>query len=194
MISLTGENSIVFSAWKKTLDRVSGLLQSRGIEYKVIDGSLSLTKRREHLQEFKSPLGPNVLLMTLGTGAVGYVDWGADVDIKGFAHLANYECSLNLAIATRVYLLEPQWNPSIELQAFGRVLRLGQTQEVKIRRYIVKRTIEDVRSPVSLNLREDMMICANLYQRVIFYHDSEVNCDWLGADSDRRMKPWTHLK
>jgi SNF2 family DNA or RNA helicase len=59
--------------------------------------------------------------MTLGTGAVG----------------------LNLAVASRIYLLEPQWNPSIELQAIGRALRLGQTDQVTIVRYIMKNTVEE---------------------------------------------------
>ncbi|KAF9878418.1 hypothetical protein CkaCkLH20_03910 [Colletotrichum karsti] len=66
-------------------------------------------------------MGADILLMTLGTGAVG----------------------LNLAVASRIYLFEPQWNPSIELQAFGRALRLGQAEQVVIVRYIMRGTIED---------------------------------------------------
>ncbi|KAF7532372.1 hypothetical protein G7054_g8020 [Neopestalotiopsis clavispora] len=50
---------------------------------------------------------------------------------------------LNLAVASRIYLLEPQWNPSIESQAIGRALRLGQTDQVVITRYIMKSTIEE---------------------------------------------------
>ena len=52
--------------------------------------------------------------------------------------------SLNLAVATRIYLLEPQWNPSIESQAIGRALRLGQTEQVRITRYITANTVEEV--------------------------------------------------
>ncbi|KAI8630497.1 SNF2 family N-terminal domain-containing protein [Xylariaceae sp. FL1651] len=113
--------SIVFSCWKKTLDLAGGLLQSQGIPYNMINGSLSLAERVKVLKDFRSPRGANVLLMTLGTGAVG----------------------LNLAIASRVYLLEPQWNPSIESQAIGRALRLGQTAQVVIIRYIMIGTIEE---------------------------------------------------
>ena len=51
---------------------------------------------------------------------------------------------LNLAVARRIYLLEPQWNPSIESQAIGRALRLGQTDQVVIVRYIMKGTVEEV--------------------------------------------------
>ncbi|KAJ3579073.1 hypothetical protein NPX13_g1492 [Xylaria arbuscula] len=49
---------------------------------------------------------------------------------------------LNLAVATRIYLLEPQWNPSIESQAIGRALRFGQTAQVVITRYIMIDSIE----------------------------------------------------
>jgi SWI/SNF-related matrix-associated actin-dependent regulator of chromatin subfamily A3 len=52
---------------------------------------------------------------------------------------------LNLAAASRVYMLEPQWNPSIEQQAFGRALRLGQTEQVVIIRYIMQDSVEEVR-------------------------------------------------
>lgn len=50
--------------------------------------------------------------------------------------------SLNLTIATQVHLLEPQWNPSVESQAVGRVLRLTQEKPVVITRYIMEDTIE----------------------------------------------------
>lgn len=52
---------------------------------------------------------------------------------------------LNLTVANCVYLLEPQWNPMVEHQAIARVLRLGQKRNVKIVRYIMKGTVEEVR-------------------------------------------------
>ena len=33
--------------------------------------------------------------------------------------------SLNLTVADRVYVMEPQWNPSVEERAIARVYRLG---------------------------------------------------------------------
>jgi SNF2 family DNA or RNA helicase len=47
-------------------------------------------------------------------------------------------------MANHVYLLEPQWNPSIEMQAIGRAARLGQTRPVRVVRYVVKHSIEEV--------------------------------------------------
>ncbi|KAK8084663.1 hypothetical protein PG997_005934 [Apiospora hydei] len=113
--------SIVFSSWTKTLKLVCQLLESRGLSYYLVHGGLPLSERHRRLDAFQSAYEANILLMTLGTGAVG----------------------LNLAAASRIYLLEPQWNPSVEQQAFGRALRLGQTEQVTIIRYIMKDTVED---------------------------------------------------
>lgn len=42
--------------------------------------------------------------------------------------------------------MEPQWNPMAEEQALDRVYRIGQTQDVLAIRYIVKDSIEEVRT------------------------------------------------
>lgn len=52
--------------------------------------------------------------------------------------------SLNLTVASVVHIVEPQWNPSVEEQAVARALRMGQTKEVKIFRYVMKSTVEEV--------------------------------------------------
>lgn len=40
-------------------------------------------------------------------------------------------------MATRVHIIEPGWNPMLELQAVDRVHRLGQTKEVTSISYVV---------------------------------------------------------
>ncbi|CAG9987784.1 unnamed protein product [Clonostachys byssicola] len=119
--NLEKEKSIVFSFWRQSLDVVGRLLTEHNIAYCRVDGVLKPAHRKKVLEEFCSDDSLRVLLMTLGTGAVGLND---------------------LSIASRVHFLEPQWNPSIESQAIGRVLRLGQEEEVCIVRYIVKGSIE----------------------------------------------------
>jgi SWI/SNF-related matrix-associated actin-dependent regulator of chromatin subfamily A3 len=44
-----------------------------------------------------------------------------------------------------VFLVEPQWNPSVENQAIARALRLGQEQAVLVTRYVVDQSVELVR-------------------------------------------------
>jgi hypothetical protein len=51
---------------------------------------------------------------------------------------------LNITAASRIHILEPQWNPSLERQAIGRAVRLGQTKRVKVVRYITAVSIEEV--------------------------------------------------
>lgn len=67
-------------------------------------------------------------------------------DLGQYSILNHISCNrLNgLSIASRVHILEPQWNPSVEKQAIGRIFRLGQTRPIHVRRYIVADTIEEV--------------------------------------------------
>ena len=41
--------------------------------------------------------------------------------------------------------MEPQWNPAVEQQAIGRVLRINQDQPVTVVSYVMRRSIEEVR-------------------------------------------------
>lgn len=51
---------------------------------------------------------------------------------------------LNLTCANRVFIVELQWNPSVENQAIARAIRLGQDQQVSVIRYIMNNTVEQV--------------------------------------------------
>jgi SWI/SNF-related matrix-associated actin-dependent regulator of chromatin subfamily A3 len=58
--------------------------------------------------------------------------------------------------------MEPQWNPSLERQAIGRAVRLGQTKEVKVVRYITAVSIEEV-SLVHTRLKNLILIFWKAY-------------------------------
>ena len=47
------------------------MLRLENIPFEMISGMLSLNDRLRVLKNFRSPAGANILLMTLGTGAVG---------------------------------------------------------------------------------------------------------------------------
>ncbi len=112
----------MFSMWTSTLDLLENLLRTRNIQTLRIDGQVTNRNRTEILSEFGESRTARVLLMSIGTGAVG----------------------LNLAAANCVHIIEPQWNPSVEDQAIGRAVRLGQVRTVKIFRYITERSVEKV--------------------------------------------------
>lgn len=60
----------------------------------------------------------------------------------------------------RVFIVEPQWNPSVETQAIARAIRLGQEQTVSVIRYYVQGSIEEVsQSQIS---RHDVGLHADL--------------------------------
>ncbi|KAF1984562.1 hypothetical protein K402DRAFT_422775 [Aulographum hederae CBS 113979] len=122
---LDQKKSVVFSCWTRTLELISRHLKAAQIPFERIDGSISLRQRELILEAFDKRDDLPVLIMTTGTGAYG----------------------LNLTAASRVFIIEPQWNPALENQALSRAIRLGQENNVQVIRYIMKGTVEqDMRS------------------------------------------------
>ncbi|KAF9625561.1 hypothetical protein IFM89_024334 [Coptis chinensis] len=79
-------------------------------------------KNREYvLKEFSGSKENMVLLMSLKAGGVG----------------------LNLTAASNVFLMDPWWNPIVEEQTIMRIHRIGQKRVVRVRRFIVKDTVEE---------------------------------------------------
>ncbi|ETS83639.1 hypothetical protein PFICI_05515 [Pestalotiopsis fici W106-1] len=115
------EKSIVFTYWISTLDIIESMFQQQAISFRRVDGTLSTMKRAERLSQFHQDSSIRVLIMTLSTGAAG---------LNG------------LSVASRLHLVEPQWNPSVEDQAIGRVKRMGQDRQVTVLRYITNDSIE----------------------------------------------------
>ncbi|KAE8148373.1 SNF2 family N-terminal domain-containing protein [Aspergillus avenaceus] len=114
--------SVVFSAWTSHLDLIEIALKDNGITgYTRLDGTMSLSARNKALQDFHSNDDITVLLATIGAGGVG----------------------LNLTAASRVYIMEPQYNPAAVAQAIDRVHRIGQTREVTTIQYLMKDSIEE---------------------------------------------------
>ena len=50
---------------------------------------------------------------------------------------------LNLTAAEYVFLLDPWWNPAVEVQAIDRTHRIGQTRPVFAYRLIARDTVEE---------------------------------------------------
>ena len=114
--------SVVLSFWTTTLNMVQYALDQAQIRYVRIDGTVTPAKREAAMQDLRDIDAVRVLLITVSCGGVG----------------------LDLTAASRVHLLEPQWNPAIEDQALARVHRMGQQRPVVAIRYMMKDSIEEV--------------------------------------------------
>eukprot|EP00850_Spirogloea_muscicola_P000402 SM000001S04804 [mRNA] locus=s1:2261449:2268312:- [translate_table: standard] len=115
--------SVVFSQFTGMLRLVRQVLKASGVRCLTLDGTLSRKQREEVLRVFQSETAcsPSVLLVSMKAAGVG----------------------INLTAASRVYLLDPWWNPAVEEQAMDRVHRLGQTRPVTVVRFIVRDSIEE---------------------------------------------------
>lgn len=56
---------------------------------------------------------------------------------------------LNVTCASRVYLLDPWWNPSAEEQAIDRVHRIGQKRPVHVKKFVIRVTLSPGTSPTT---------------------------------------------
>lgn len=49
---------------------------------------------------------------------------------------------MNLTSASRAFMMDPWWSPSVEDQAIDRIHRIGQNESVKVIRFIIENSIE----------------------------------------------------
>jgi SNF2 family DNA or RNA helicase len=112
---------VVFSDYTRMLDLIEHALGVEVINILRIQGDVEELDRVAILNRFKMEPSIRVMLVSLRAGGEG----------------------LNIQVASRVILVEPSWNPFVEEQAIARVHRIGQTEPVKVTRYIVSGTIED---------------------------------------------------
>ncbi|KAF2001861.1 hypothetical protein P154DRAFT_521342 [Amniculicola lignicola CBS 123094] len=112
--------SVVFSYWTSTLDLIEKGLTQASISYTRYDGKTSARDRTNALHSFRTSTSISVILMTISCASVG----------------------LDITAASRAYIMEPQWNPTVEEQAFARVHRMGQTKEVTTVRFVMEGSFE----------------------------------------------------
>ncbi|XP_072991541.1 helicase-like transcription factor CHR28 isoform X3 [Typha latifolia] len=123
-LSLTTEipvKAIVFSQWTSMLDLLELSLNSSLIQYRRLDGTMSLNSRDRAVKDFNTDPEVRVMIMSLKAGNLG----------------------LNMVAACHVILLDLWWNPYAEDQAVDRAHRIGQTRPVTVSRLTIQDTVED---------------------------------------------------
>ncbi|KAH8920079.1 hypothetical protein BT69DRAFT_444286 [Atractiella rhizophila] len=68
--------------------------------------------------------------------------------------------ALNLTSASRVYIMDPWWNPAAELQAMDRIHRLGQHRPILVKRMVIENSIES--KIIELQKKKESMVGAAL--------------------------------
>lgn len=115
------EKVIVFSQFGAMLDLAGYWLKRRGLKCAKLVGSMTLSQRQAALQVFRQDPNVRVILISLKAGGEG----------------------LNLQHANHVVLIDPWWNPAVEMQAVQRAHRIGQTRNVTAVRFVTENTVED---------------------------------------------------
>ncbi|KAF7177001.1 hypothetical protein CNMCM7691_004542 [Aspergillus felis] len=92
-----------------------------GIEYRMYASTLSPELRTSYLNLFRESEEIRVFLMDL--------------------HQASH--GLHIANASRVFFVNPIWQPNVESQAIKRAHRIGQTRPVYVETLVLKDTLED---------------------------------------------------
>ncbi|KAK5080232.1 hypothetical protein LTR05_008745 [Lithohypha guttulata] len=112
-----GEKTIVFSSFTSFLDLVECCMRQDTVlmNYARYDGSMSVQERSKAVARFMLDLDCQFMLISLKAGNTG----------------------LNLSVANHVVILDPFWNPFLELQAMDRCHRIGQLREVTVHRMLI---------------------------------------------------------
>ena len=100
---------------------VAQALEVLGVRHEIYATGIKLEMRSKYLENFNKDQSTRVLLM----------------DLKQAAH------GLHAARASRVFFINPVWNPSIEAQAIKRAHRIGQSKHVFVETLVLKGTVED---------------------------------------------------
>ncbi len=115
----SGHKALVFSSFVKMLHLFRDYFSSKGIKFSYLDGG---TRDREaEVDKFQNDPDVKIFLISIKAGGFG----------------------LNLTAADYVYIIDPWWNPAVEMQAIDRAHRIGQTNKVFIYKAITKDSIEE---------------------------------------------------
>ncbi|KAG9010829.1 helicase [Tulasnella sp. JGI-2019a] len=119
----TDEKCVIVSNYTSTLNIIQKYCEREKYTYLRLDGSTKVDKRQEHVDDFNraSQSGRFVFLLSTKAGGVG----------------------LNLIGASRLVLIDSDWNPAHDLQAMARIHRDGQKKPVFIYRLVTAGTIDE---------------------------------------------------
>jgi DNA excision repair protein ERCC-6-like 2 len=118
-----GDNKVlIFSHSVRLLKMLHDLFISTKFNVSYLDGTMAYDERYAAVNEFNTNPTQFVFLISTRAGGVG----------------------LNITSANKVVVVDPNWNPSYDLQAQDRAYRIGQTRDVEVFRLISQGTLEEI--------------------------------------------------
>ncbi|MDL2224308.1 hypothetical protein LJB92_03230 [Bacteroidales bacterium OttesenSCG-928-M06] len=118
-IQAGGHKVLIFSSFVKHLRLLTQTFDERGWKYAFLSGQTQ--NREEEINKFNNNKETNCFFISLKAGGTG----------------------LNLTSADYVFIIDPWWNPAVEMQALSRAHRIGQEKNVMVYRFISGNTIEE---------------------------------------------------
>jgi DNA excision repair protein ERCC-6-like 2 len=117
-----GNKVLVFSHSVRLLKMLQMLFTSTAYTVAYLDGAMKYDDRYKVVTDFNADPTQFVFLISTKAGGVG----------------------LNITSANKVVVVDPNWNPSYDLQAQDRAYRIGQTRDVEVFRLISQGTLEEI--------------------------------------------------
>ncbi|KIM91969.1 hypothetical protein PILCRDRAFT_809966 [Piloderma croceum F 1598] len=119
----TEEKCVIVSHYTSTLNIIEAFCKKKSYTYFRLDGQTPTAKRQEYVNTFNksSQYSRFLFLLSSKAGGVG----------------------LNITGASRLCLIDSDWNPSHDLQSMARIHRDGQKRPVFIYRFLTAGTIDE---------------------------------------------------
>lgn len=116
-----GNKVIVFSQYKKTIEKISDEMRGRKIGFVTLTGENNSEERQAAVDDFQNDENIKVFIANIKAGGVG----------------------ITLTEASIVMFADMDWSPQIHNQAIDRAHRIGQTKMINAYFYVATGTIED---------------------------------------------------
>lgn len=140
-----GRRVLVFCQFVTVMDILEELLDSMGLTYSRLDGTMSNYEKQESIRGFNSS-GTAARSGADGAESKGNGMPSDDSEEAPFCFLISTRAGglgVNLATADTVILFDNDWNPQNDLQAQARAHRIGQTNDVLVYRLVTRGTVEE---------------------------------------------------
>lgn len=121
-ISNHNDKIVLFSMFSSGIKRISKVLNSLGIKTVTITGDRNEQQRIDAREQFKNDPAVRCIAINIDSGGAG---------LDGLQHASS-----------SIVMLDKHWNPSMNLQAYGRLDRKGQTSLVRVWNFQIKGSVE----------------------------------------------------